>query len=153
MVTEFGQDALGSALEALVGARVVEVRRTLNIAIVGLTRGDESVRLHAQCPFRMVYNNRVILGSTDMHYPRAAEAYDRYETHYDRSASKITALLAAETHVVTAASLGLAGAVHLQCTERLQFDVLPAVGGPIECWRLFAEGSDEHYVCEPGRTT
>jgi hypothetical protein len=53
MTTEFGHGALLSAVDALVGARVVEVRRTLNIAIVGLIRGDESVRLHARCPMKV----------------------------------------------------------------------------------------------------
>jgi hypothetical protein len=156
MTTEHGQAELLSAVDALAGSRVVEVRRTLNIAILGLTRGDESVRLHAQCPFRIVYGDRVVLGSTDMVYAvdRKAnpdEAFDRYETQYDRSAAHITTLLAETPYLVTAAELRPAGAIHLDCTGNLQIDVLPAVSGPLECWRLFVQKSDDHFVYESGK--
>jgi hypothetical protein len=153
MVTEFGQAELRAAVAALAGARVVEVRRTLNIAIVGFTRGDESVRLHAQCPFRGVYEDRVVIGTRDMNYAidREPDAFDRYRTQYDRLAEQITTLLTSEDRTVTSASMGRAGALTIECAGGLAFDVLPAIAGPKECWRLFVEGSDEHFVYESGK--
>src|SRR4051812_34255631 len=86
---------LASAVRALQGARLVEVRRTLNIAIVGLVRGDEEVRLHAQCPLRIGVGDRLLMASGDMRYELSGaggqeKAFDTYRTNYDRFAEQVT---------------------------------------------------------------
>ncbi|MEV6896269.1 hypothetical protein [Amycolatopsis sp. NPDC051372] len=56
-------------LARLVGARVTDVGRTVNMVEVGFAIGDVETRLHAQCPFRFVGGDTVLLGSEDLAYP------------------------------------------------------------------------------------
>src|SRR4051812_43631481 len=107
---------LASAVRALEGARLVEVRRTLNIAIVGSLRGEEEVRLHAQCPLRIGVGDRLLLASGDMRYPLSGaggreQAFDTYRTNYDRFAEQVTARFTAHDFVVVRAELGRGGRI------------------------------------------
>jgi hypothetical protein len=45
---------LATAISGLEGSRFVELGRTLNMVEVGFVRGEEEIRLHVQCPFRVV---------------------------------------------------------------------------------------------------
>ncbi|MEU4239055.1 hypothetical protein [Actinoplanes sp. NPDC026619] len=149
--TRQDQSELASAVRALEGARLVEVRRTLNIAIVGLLRGDEEVRLHAQCPLRIGVGDRLLMASGDMRYPLSgagdrAEAFDSYRTNYDRFAEQVTARFAAHDFDIMRAELGRGGKITLEAVDDFWIEVAPDVSGPIECWRLFVKDSDEHFV-------
>src|SRR3954451_1193755 len=89
------QTELATAIADLCGIRFVNVGRTLNMVEVGFMRGDDEVRLHVQCPFRLVRHSKVVLGSTDYLYPLKAHsdralAFDRYETQFDRRAKILT---------------------------------------------------------------
>jgi hypothetical protein len=69
MTTEYTIDRLRPAIRALEGARIADVGRTVDMVELGLRREAEWIRLHVHCPFRMVRNERVLLGSADMGYP------------------------------------------------------------------------------------
>ncbi len=49
------------------------------------------MRLHVQCPFRVVYRDRVLSGSYDMRYPRRADAFSQRETMFDRIFRRLNA--------------------------------------------------------------
>lgn len=144
---------LATAISGLKGSRFVGLGRTLNMVEVGFRRGEEEIRLHVQCPFRVVREGRILLGSTDYLYPRdrgtdADVAFDRYETHFDRIAPRLEEMLG-DGILVVEAHLRDDGAFHFDTTESLRIEVFPAVSGPIECWRLFVRGADEHYIYPP----
>ena len=82
---------LRAGLGRLVGARVTDVGRTVNMVEVGFTLGEVETRLHAQCPFRFVGGDTVLIGSEDLAYPatRGDEtAYAERRTMYDRKARR-----------------------------------------------------------------
>jgi hypothetical protein len=148
---------LAAAIHALHGARVVSLGRTLNMAEVGLTRGDDLIRLHVQCPFRVVQGGKVLTGSTDMRWPLKrnadpAEAYDTYQTQFDRGAKILTERLATGVFPVLDAEMTGDGAFRLTIVDDVRFESFPATAGPVECWRLFVKGSDLHYVYPPSAT-
>jgi hypothetical protein len=147
------QAELAAAIADLGGTRFASVGRTLNMVEVGLTRGNDEIRLHVQCPVRIVRRAKILLGSTDFRYPLKghsdqALAFDQYQTQFDRSARLLTEMLG-DGLLVREAHLRRDGAFHLATTEELRIEVFPAVSGPIECWRLFIKGSDKHYVYPP----
>ncbi|MER7282583.1 hypothetical protein ABT369_49935 [Dactylosporangium sp. NPDC000244] len=147
------QTDLAAAIADLCRTRFVNVGRTLNMVEVGFMRGDDEVRLHVQCPFRLVRHSKVLLGSTDYLYPLKAHsdravAFDRYETQFDRRAQILTEALG-DGLPVREAHLRDDGAFYLATADELRIEVFPAVSGPIECWRLFVKGSDKHYVYPP----
>jgi hypothetical protein len=85
------QTELAAAIADLCGTWFVAVGRTLNMVEVGFIRGNDEIRLHVQCQFRVVRGARVQLGSTDFRCPLKdhsdrALAFDRYETQFDHSA-------------------------------------------------------------------
>ncbi|MEW2505173.1 hypothetical protein AB0878_32365 [Amycolatopsis sp. NPDC047767] len=136
-------------LARLVGARVTDVGRTVTMIEVGFALGEVETRLHAQCPFRFIGGDNVVIGSEDLAYPaaRADEAaYAERRTMYDRKARWLTARLAAGEYRVESAELGRAGAVTLVVTGSAVLEVFPACSGPVEQWRLFERGSDVHHV-------
>lgn len=147
---------LASAVRALQGARLVEVRRTLNIAIVGLVRGDEEVRLHAQCPLRIGAGDRLLMASGDMRYALSGaggreKAFDTYRTNYDQFAEQVTQRFEAHDFGVVRAELGRGGKITLDAIDDFWIEVTPDVSGPSESWRLFVMGEDEQHFIYPAR--
>jgi len=143
-------------VEDLTGARIVEIRRVLNMAVVGFARDDEEFRLHAQCPFRLLIGDRVLLGTKDMWYRRDRDmefdvAWDTYATVFDKRAEEITSILASEEHVVASAEVGAVGLFTVEATTGLHIDVLPDSSSKrLEMWRLFARHDIErHFVYPP----
>jgi hypothetical protein len=146
---------LATAISGLEGSRFVGVGRTLNMVEAGFLRNDEEMRLHVQCPFRIVRDGRILLGSTDYLYARNRGtdpdvAFDRYDTHFDRIAQRMKEMLGDGLFVIEA-HLRDDGAFHLATTEKLRIEVFPAVSGPIECWRLFVKGAGKHYIYPPSQ--
>jgi hypothetical protein len=151
MTTEYAIDALRTAVGALEGARFTDVGRTLDMVELGFIRESEWVRLHVQCPFRLVRGDRILLATADMRYPvdRHADrdaAFDARTTQFDRIAAILESVLAGTAHAVTRAEVGAGGAVRFEFGDDLLAEIFPDVSGPIECWRLFAKGSDDHHV-------
>jgi hypothetical protein len=142
---------LAQAVTDLKGCRVTDLGRTVNMAEVGLRRGDAIYRLHAQCPFRVVRGNRILLGSVDMAYPAernadAKVAYEMRTTMYDRNAQLLTNRLSAGDFPVIEAEMNETGAFFFEIPDSVRFEIFPACSGAVEGWRLFRKGSDVHYV-------
>ena len=140
MGTEYAPDALIAAVRGLRGARLAGIDRLLGMVRIGLVRGGDEVRLHVQCPVRLVNGDRILLGSADLRHPP-----DRGDA-FDRSARTATGLFGKREHTVVRAEVGPGGALVLETTGDLRIEVFPDVSGPIECWRLFVHGVDEHFV-------
>lgn len=152
MTSTRDQADLISAVRALEGTRLVEVRRTLDIAILGFLRGDEEVRLHAQCPLRIGVGDRLLMASGDMWYALSGagdrdQAFDTNRTNYDRFAEQMTARFVAQEFPIVRAELGRGGKITLDSVDDLWIEVAPDVSGPIESWRLFVLHDDaDHYI-------
>lgn len=145
---------LAGAVAGLRGAILTDVGRTLDLVELGLRRGDDVLRLHAQCPVRILRNGRILLGSDDMHWPQPGAtdrrvAFDRHETMFDRTARRISEGFRAGPVTVREAQLTPDGSIQLDATEGFRVEVLPVVSGPVESWRLFVKGSDQHHVYPP----
>src|SRR4051812_8640590 len=109
MTTRYGTTDLQSAVRALEGARLAELGRTLDIAVLGSSRGQDDVRLHVVCPFRVRAADRILVGSADMRYPldrNDEDSFDKYRTQYDRVAEMITARFTEHSFSVVRAELG-----------------------------------------------
>src|SRR4051794_22571275 len=117
--------------------------RTVNMAIVGFVRDDREFALHAQCPFRLLMDGRILLGTKDMWYRRDRDmdfdvAWDTYATVYDNRAAEITEVLVKENHVVVSAEMGAAGLLSIQASTGLHIDLMPdSSSNRKEMWRLF----------------
>jgi hypothetical protein len=95
--------------------------------------------------------SRIYIGSTDMLSPSdretdPIEAYDKYLTIYDHNAKVFTEHLAKVDHYVIRAELGEGGIITFEISDSIRIEIFPAASGPVEGWRLFAKGSDVHYV-------
>ncbi|MEU0535455.1 hypothetical protein [Amycolatopsis tolypomycina] len=149
--------SVAEAVQALRGLRLVEVRRVANIVIIGFGPGDRADRtIHAQCPFRVVHGDVILLGSRDMNWSRDRgtdrdEAFENVTTKYDAQAEFLTARFAEGDFRVTDAKLGPGGQVVVEATDDgdpIALEIFPDCSGPwIESWRLFAlEEGSEHFV-------
>ena len=146
-------DELVGAVSALRGALLVDVGRTLDMPEVGLQHGSDEVRLHIQCPVRILRGSRILLGSQDLRrpHPQADDpqlAFDQYETMFDYAARFITTGFGDGLPVLEAA-MRLDGSLHLQAADGIRVEVFPATSGPVECWRLFVKGSGVHHLYPP----
>ena len=147
---------LTDAVHALVGMRLVEIRRVLNIAIVIFRHGDGTEHtIHAQCPFRVLHGEAILLGSFDMHWPRRCdadrdEAFDTFATMYDGQAKLLTSIFADGEFRVTRSELETAGALGVEAANGphvLRLEAIPMTSGPtVESWRLFRLGDSVHHV-------
>jgi hypothetical protein len=148
---------MAEAAEALVDMRLVEIRRVLNIVIV-LFRPDDGVdhTIHAQCSFRVMHGDVILLGSRDMRWPKQPgadrdEAFDSLTTMYDAQAAFLTSRFAEGDFRVTGTELGPGGLLVVEAvddSDLIRLEVIPETSGPkVESWRLFArDKSSEHFV-------
>jgi hypothetical protein len=149
--------SMAQAIQALAGMRLAVIRRIANLVIV-VFRPDEGAdhTIHAQCSFRVLHGDVILLGSRDMHWPQVHgadrdEAFENLATKYDSQAEYLTSTLAERDFRVSAAGLGPGGLVTVEAadeTDFLRLEFVPETSGPkVESWRLFAlGGSDEHHV-------
>ncbi|WP_206784965.1 hypothetical protein [Amycolatopsis sp. MtRt-6] len=148
------------AVQALRGLRLTEVRRVANIVIVVVRPdGGTGWTIHAQCPFRVVHGDVILLGSRDMNWPRDRgtdrdEAFENGTTKFDAQAEFLTGRFAEGDFRVTGAKLGPGGEVVLEATndgDPIRLEIFPDCSGPwIESWRLFAldEGAGSYVYPE-----
>jgi hypothetical protein len=145
------------AVQALVGMRLIEIRRIVNMLVV-VFRPDEGIdyTIHAQCPFRVMHGDVILLGSYDMHHPKergvdSDEAFENFTTMYDVRAESLTSRFAEDDFRVTSAELGPGGLLAVEAvngSDSIRLEVIPMSSGPkVESWRLFAvDKSSEHFV-------
>jgi hypothetical protein len=145
------------AVQALVGMRLIEIRRIVNMLVV-VFRPDEGIdyTIHAQCPFRVMHGDVILLGSYDMHHPKergvdSDEAFENFTTMYDVQAEFLTSRFAEDDFRVASAELGPGGQMAVEAvngSDSIRLEVIPMSSGPkVESWRLFAlDKSSEHFV-------
>jgi hypothetical protein len=149
--------SIAGEVKALAGMRLTEIRRLMNMVIV-VFQPDDGVdyTIHAQCPFRVMHGDVILLGSYDMHHPKergvdSDEAFENFTTMYDLRAESLTSRFAEDDFRVTSAELGPGGLLAVEAvdgSDSIRLEVIPMSSGPkVESWRLFALGkSSEHYV-------
>jgi hypothetical protein len=107
--------SIAEAVRALEGMRLTEVRRVANMAIV-VVRADGGAgwTIHAQCPFRVMHGDVILLGSRDLNWARDRgtdrdEAFETGATKYDSQAEFLTSQFAAGDFRVTGTAFGPGG--------------------------------------------
>ncbi len=111
--------------------------------------------LHVQCRWRIVREDRVLVGSRDINYPAdysiGQEIPDDFD--WDRDRTRLDRLIdelfeaGARSFVVQQVKAGLAGGLHLDLSDNLTLELFPDDSAHEEDWRLFRPGSNE-----PNRT-
>jgi hypothetical protein len=145
------------AVHELRGTRLTEIRRVANLVIVVFGPDDGTGwAIHAQCPFRVLHGDVILLGTRDLNWAGEcgadrAEAFETGQTKYDAQAEFLTSRFAAGDFRVTATEFGPGGRLVVEATEdgdAVRLEVFPDCSGPwIESWRLFRLGTtDEHFV-------
>ena len=134
-------------------AVVRSVGRAVNMGVVEFTGAHgEELGLHLQCPFRIVHDDRVLLGSHDMGYPQKGagrDAFDTFSTMYDAGAEVLNDLLARAEPQVESVHLGKAGDLALSWGPGVRLEVFPDCSGQEEAWRVLVRGG-AHYGYPPG---
>jgi hypothetical protein len=136
---------LAAALSSLAGSRVTDVGRTAHLMEIGFDQGGARHILSAYCPLRAVRGERILLGAADMNYPEnrsmdPEEAFQTGTTMYDRNAKWLTDRLATSDVRVLSAEVDAAGAVGIEATGHLWFEVMPASARRLEAWHLVVDG-------------
>ncbi|MFD3735617.1 hypothetical protein [Streptomyces sp. NPDC058632] len=128
----------------LLGATVHSVGRAADMGVVEFAaRHDEVINAHLQCPFRIVQEGKLLIGSRDMRYAQrgaGAEAFDRFETVYDSRAATLNGVLERLRPVVGEVALGDAGSVTVEWQPGFRLEVFPDCSGSVESWRVFVRG-------------
>ncbi|WP_344483906.1 hypothetical protein [Nonomuraea monospora] len=143
------------------GLHAVGVGRALNMGIVdfdpapphALTDDWRSAfALHLQCPFRITYESRVILGSGDLAWlekdVRHAGETDSERTMYDYMADRVDATFAELRPTVTAARVSPFGDLRVELEQEFMVEAFPVSSGRAEAWR-FLHRNAEHVVFPP----
>lgn len=89
---------LEAAVDRLNGTILRSVGRATNVGILEFqSQSASQIRLHLQCPFRIVQEGQVLLGSVDMEYARGGErnveGLDGYGTIFDSRSAAINSIL------------------------------------------------------------
>jgi hypothetical protein len=151
-------------LQSVVGKPFTGVGRALDMGIIsfgqdvewidpttGSTRRGGEYAVHAQCPFRVVRQGRILVGSDDIgrsvatgHDGGASDAVQW--TLFDRNADILDRLLAPEPPVVRSVDVTLTGDGHWELDGEMRIDVFRASATISESWRFFRRGLGEHLV-------
>lgn len=132
----------------LQGATVRSVGRAADLGVVDFTgpHGEE-ISAHMQCPFRVLQEGKLILGSRDMRYPQrgvGSEAFDQFKTIYDSRAATLSGILEQIRPAVTEVNFGDGGHLAVTWEPTFRVEAFPDCSGPVEAWRVFARGG-QHY--------
>ncbi|MBL7498710.1 hypothetical protein I6A84_31260 [Frankia sp. CNm7] len=132
----------------LVDTRLVSIGRALNLMIIAFSPGgdlgDESVRLHVQCPMRFRHRDSLLIGSGDLAFERPETGEKRYDTR----AAEFNSVLKGEVVRVEDVRHGPAGSLSVECSGGLFIEVFPATLRHVEAWRVLRVG-DEHFGYPP----
>ncbi|WP_405590501.1 hypothetical protein [Streptomyces sp. NBC_01092] len=138
----------GEIAGILTGAVVRSVGRAADMGVVEFDgpRG-ETVMAHMQCPFRIVQDGTILLGSADMRYPQkgaGAQAFDEFRMIYDARAAKLNAILGELKPAVVDVSVGEAGELTVSWEPAFRLVAFPDCSGQIEAWRVLVRGGAHH---------
>lgn len=137
-------DQMAETRGLLQGAKVHSVGRAAGMGVVEFAglRGDV-IGLHMQCPFRILQEGQVILGSRDMRYPQrgaGSEAFEQFGTVYDSRAAKLNGIFERLRPVVSEVTFGDSGHLAVGWEPRFRIEVFPDCSGSMEAWRVFRRG-------------
>ncbi|MGW0801518.1 hypothetical protein [Nonomuraea sp. NPDC002799] len=148
-------------LHALLGLHAVGVGRALDMGVIDLdpappaTWADDwqsAFALHLQCPFRVTYESRVILGSADLawleHEVHDTSDADGERTMYDYMADRVDATFMELRPRVTAMKVTSFGDLHIELEREFRVQAFPVGSGRVEAWR-FLRRNGEHVVFPP----
>ncbi|NRQ38598.1 hypothetical protein HII36_43260 [Nonomuraea sp. NN258] len=156
-------EAAAAGLRVLLGLRAVGVGRALNLGIVEFDRPSQAAlerpaddrtpfALHLQCPFRIAYEGRIILGSGDIAWReadvRGAQAAGGERTMYDFMADHVDRAFAEVRPAVIAVDVTPLGDLRVELEHQFTVQAFPVVSGRKEAWR-FLERAGEHVVFPP----
>jgi hypothetical protein len=138
----------GEIASILTGAAVRSVGRAADMGVVEFDgpRGEE-VMAHLQCPFRIVQDGTIVLGSADMRYAQkdaGEQAFDEFRTVFDARAAKLTALLGQTRPRVVGETVGTAGELTVTWEPAFRLEAFPDCSGQMEAWRVFLRGGVHH---------
>lgn len=132
----------------LTGAVVRSVGRAADMGVVEFDGpGGEEVMAHLQCPFRIVQDGTIVLGSADMRYAQKAageRAFDEFRTVFDARAAKLTALLGQARPRVAGVTVGTAGELAVTWEPAFRLEAFPDCSGRMEAWRVLRRGGAHH---------
>ncbi|MFI2506294.1 hypothetical protein [Streptomyces sp. NPDC018972] len=150
MVAELRADEI---TRILTGTVAHSVGRAVDMGIVEFHGPDgEEVMVHAQCPFRIVHETKIILGSADMRYAQkgaGARAFDEFRMIYDARATKISKILGQLRPSVDSVTVGRSGELTVSWEQAFRLEVFPDCSGRFEAWRVLVRGG-AHHVFPPG---
>ncbi|MEU0661520.1 hypothetical protein [Streptomyces lavendulocolor] len=137
----------------LTGAVLRSVGRAVDMGVVELTgEQGEDLALHIQCAFRVLREDKVLLGSRDMTYVRngaEADAFDNFTTAYDDRAALLSRVLGGARPKIENVLQSPTGALTLEATGGFRVEVFPDRSAREESWRAFRRDG-EHYGFPPG---
>jgi hypothetical protein len=135
----------------LTGAAVRSVGRAADMGVLEFDGPDgssgEEVMAHLQCPFRIVQDGTIVLGSADMRYAQKGageQAFDEFRTVFDARAAKLTALLGQARPRVVGVSVGTAGELAVTWEPAFRLEAFPDCSGQMEAWRVLLRGGAHH---------
>lgn len=132
----------------LTGAVVRSVGRAADMGVVEFDgpRG-ETVMVHLQCPFRIVQDGTILLGSADMRHAQKGagpRAFDEFRMIYDARAAKLSAILGELRPSVVGVGVGEAGELTVTWEPAFRLVAFPDCSGQIEAWRVLVRGGPHH---------
>ncbi|GAA5039840.1 hypothetical protein [Actinopolymorpha pittospori] len=137
-------DEMTEIRQLLQGATVRSVGRAADMSVVEfISLRGEAVNAHMQCPFRIVQQGTIIMGSRDMTYPQrgaGVEAFDQFKTIYDSRAATLNGILEQLRPAVAGVIFGDAGYVALEWDPGFRAEIFPDCSGTVEAWRVSVRG-------------
>ncbi|MFB6937213.1 hypothetical protein [Streptomyces chartreusis] len=139
---------VGEITAILTGAVARSVGRAVDMGVVEFDGpAGETVMAHLQCPFRIVQDGTILVGSADMRYPQKGageRAFDEFRTVYDARSAKLNAILGELRPAVDAVSVGAAGELTVTWEPAFRLEAFPVCSGPVEAWRVLVSGGAHH---------
>lgn len=137
----------------LTGTVAHSVGRAVDMGIVEFhSPGGEEVMVHMQCPFRIVHDAKIILGSADMRYAQKGagpQAFDEFRMVYDARTATFNRVLGELRPSVGGVTVGEAGELTVSWEPAFRLEAFPDCSGRIEAWRVLVRGG-AHHVFPPG---
>lgn len=154
---KFNQEVAQSRLIALIDQPATGMGRALDMGIIEFGEPlDEPGRtsssafaLHINCPFRLVMDGRMLVGSEDMKWLARdvmhGFALDNDRSVYDTRVERIDAVFVTSRPKVRAVNISPIGDVRLDLEDGLLVELFVASSRSSEAWRFFRRHG-EHYV-------
>ncbi|KOG32429.1 hypothetical protein [Streptomyces resistomycificus] len=132
----------------LTGTVVRSVGRAVDMGVVEFEgSGGETVMAHLQCPFRMLHDGKIVLGSADMRYAQKGageRAFDEFRMIFDARTAKLNTILAELRPRVEDVRVGEGGELTVSWAPGFRLTAFPDCSGAMEAWRVLVRGGAHH---------